>query len=179
VKAPENFEETPPSTEDVEKSEFEAETEVKCDDAEDEQAEDDKEIDNPDGESETGEDEEDYELKCGEMAKEIETLKATNDTYMCELKDLREYKFARENADKNFAIEEALNKVSAILPKEIIEEYREKAPNIAFSDATAFCNEIKARVVDFTDFNKPEVSNRMSVITNANPQTQKTNKYTY
>jgi hypothetical protein len=165
VNTAENFEDTSTSTDVAEKEEV-VEDAVKCEAEDDEQAEDDKEIDNPDGESEKDEDEEDYKFKCGEMAKEIDALKLSNDTYMCEIKELQQYKFERENADKNFAIEEALNKVSKILPKDVIEEYRTKASEVAFEDAVAFCNEIKARVVDFADFKKEEATNRMSILSN-------------
>jgi hypothetical protein len=123
--------------------------------------------------------EENYEVKCQAMEKELADVKACNEVYMSKIKELEEYKFSREDADKNFTIEETIIKVSKLLPKNIIDEYREKAKEIDFSSVTGFCNEIKARVVDFADFAKEETPNKMAVLTNENNQVGNKNKWKF
>ena len=123
--------------------------------------------------------EENYEVKCQAMEKELADVKACNEVYMSKIKELEAYKFSREDADKNFTIEETIIKVSKLLPKNIIDEYREKAKEIDFSSVTGFCNEIKARVVDFADFAKEETPNKMAVLTNENNQVGNKNKWKF
>lgn len=123
--------------------------------------------------------EENYEVKCQAMEKELMEVKACNEVYMSKIKELEAYKFSREDTDKNFAIEETIVKVSKLLPKNIIEEYRERAKEIDFSNVTGFCNEIKARVVDFADFAKEETPNKMAVLTNENNQLGNKNKWKF
>jgi len=113
--------------------------------------------------SEEEEEEETEEFKCGKMAIELESLKSenaelksTNETYMCELKDLREFKFEKMTAEKLLKIEETFSLVSDLLPKEVISEYRNRVAEVEFSQVASFCNEIKSRVVDFADL-KPKV----------------------
>lgn len=113
--------------------------------------------------------EEDYKAKYETLMAENEELKTSNGTYMSENEELKKYKFEREEGDKNFAIEETLSKVMSILPKDVVEEYRIKAKEVKFSDVVLFCNEIKARVIDFADFNKVENINRMSILPGGNP----------
>jgi hypothetical protein len=82
---------------------------------------------------------------------------------MAENEALKAYRFEREENDKNFTIEETLAKFSDILPKEVIEEYRSRKEEVKYSEITAFCNEIKARIVDFVDVKKNVNPNRMAI----------------
>jgi len=121
---------------------------------------------------EAEEKEETEEFKCGEMALEIETLKAenmelkaTNETYMCELEDLRKFQATKLNEEKLLKIEEVFSQVSELLPKEVISEYRGRIAEVEFSEVNSFCNEIKSRVVDFVDLKTSKPENRYQIIT--------------
>jgi len=116
------------------------------------------------GEEKNESEDEDFKAKYEEMSAKVSELEACNATYMAENENLKAYKFEREENDKNFAIEETLSKFSEILPKEIIEEYRDRKKDVKFSEITAFCNEIKARIVDFVDVKKDVNPNRMAIV---------------
>ena len=106
---------------------------------------------------------EDFKAKYEEMMTKYSELETCNATYMAENATLKAYKFEREENDKNFTIEETLSKFSDILPKEVLEEYRNRKPDVKYSEITAFCNEIKARIVDFVDVKKDVNTNRMAI----------------
>jgi hypothetical protein len=115
-----------------------------------------------DSEKET-EEEADYEKKyadiCEKFAQtetQLTELKSLNETYFAELESLRAYKVQKDNAEKVAKIEETFSKVAHILPKEVIDEYRQRIGEIEFEGVAKFCNEIKARVVDFVELNKEE-----------------------
>lgn len=106
---------------------------------------------------------EDFKAKYEEMAVKVAELEACNGVYMAENESLKAYKSEKEESEKTFTIEETILKFAEILPKEVIEEYRNRIKDVAFSETTAFCNEIKARIVDFVDIKKDGAVNRMGI----------------
>lgn len=118
----------------------------------------------------------DKNMECGEShdeeyAKKIEEFEArmaeANEkikNYEAELEELRKYKKDREDADKNFAIEQTISEVMNIMPKEEIESFRSRIKDISFEQVDGFKNEIKARALDFAVKNSSagsSVENRM------------------
>ena len=124
--------------------------EEECPDNDDKEENDDKEVDY---ESKIAE----YELKIAEMEKD-------KNTYMEELEMLRKYKAEREEADKNFAIEEVFSQISEVMPKDKMDELREEAKSIDFSAIDGFKNKVKAIAFEYTSTNKDIKSNRMAIV---------------
>lgn len=122
----------------------------------------------------------DFEAKYNELCEKYAELEANyaklkddNSAYMSEVEELKEYKFAQQNAEKLSQIESTFATVSEFLPKEVISEYREKVDSVEFAEVATFCNAIKARVVDFVDFKDKNSENRMEIPDNTNPDTKK------
>jgi DNA-binding Xre family transcriptional regulator len=92
---------------------------------------------------------------------------------MSEVEELKEYKFAQQNAEKLSKIESTFATVSELLPKEVISEYREKVDSVEFAEVATFCNAIKARVVDFVDFKDKNSENRMEIPDNTKKESKK------
>ena len=166
-----------PETEDGKKAEelekemsVESEAEVK--EEKFEEAEEEK-VETPEEEKKEEPEAEDFKAKYEEMMAKYSELEACNSTYMAENEALKAYRFEREENDKNFTIEETLAKFSELLPKEIIEEYRDRKKDVKYSEITAFCNEIKARIVDFVDVKKDVNVNRMAIVTHIGEKKQK------
>jgi hypothetical protein len=163
-----------PALEDEVKLSAEGEEEVKAAvDPESEEKEE-EETKEAEPESETEEPEtEDFKAKYEEMVAKVEELQSCVDVYMSELETLRTYKAEKEESEKIFTIEETISKFSDILPADVIEEYRGRIKDIKYSEVTAFCNEIKARIVDFVDLKSDKNPNRMSVQIPPKPKKEK------
>ena len=108
-----------------------------------------------------------------ELVAKVEELQSCVGVYMSELETLRTYKAEKEESEKIFTIEETISKFSDILPADVIEEYRGRIKDIKYSEVTAFCNEIKARIVDFVDLKSDKNPNRMSVQIPPKPKKEK------
>jgi hypothetical protein len=128
--------------------------------------------------------EENYEKKYADISEkfaqkeaEFEELKSLNETYFAELEILRAYKSEKDNAEKVAKIEETFSKVAHILPKEVIDEYRQRIGEVEFDGVAKFCNEIKARVVDFVELTKDSQkdSDRFGIQTPPESETKTTN----
>jgi len=116
------------------------------------------------------EEEVDYAAKCTQMSTEIgelksdnQKLKIENETYLSDVTELKEFKFAKLEAEKLLKIEEAFSIVSDILPKEVILDYRNRIDSIDFLGVDGFCNEIKSRVVDFVELKAKDAENKFAI----------------
>lgn len=140
------------------KKDIEKDKPNKHDDDDNKDDDDDKEDDDDDKE------EVDYEAKIAEYESKIAEMEKDKNAYMEELEQLRKYKSQREEADKNFAIEEVFAQISEIMPQDKIDELREEAKNIEFSAVDGFKNKVKAIAFEYTSENKNFKSNRMAIV---------------
>jgi len=106
---------------------------------------------------------EDFKAKYEELMQKYANLETCNATYMAENESLKAYKFQREDNDKIMQIEETIVKYSDVLPKDIIEGYRNRIEGVKLEDVTSFCNEIKASVVDFVGIKQDKNINLMDI----------------
>lgn len=124
----------------------------------------DKDDDKDENDDDDDKKEVDYESKIAEYESKIAEMENDKNTYMEELEGLRKYKAEREEADKNFAIEEVFAQISEIMPKDKIDELREEAKSIEFSAIDGFKNKVKAIAFEYTSANKDVKSNRMAIV---------------
>ena len=152
---------------DMEKCEDMKKMEDDCDDKENkpnDEVVDNKDNDKDDNDNDLDNNKEvDYESKIAEYESKIAEMEKEKNTYMEELEELRKYKAEREEADKNFAIEEVFAEISEVMPEDKMEELREEAKNIEFSAIDGFKNKVKAIAFEYTT-NKDVKSNRMAIV---------------
>ncbi len=105
----------------------------------------------PDEEETEETEEEDFEAEKTEeneefsaIKKELEELKEKNFALLSELEELRAFKTSVEETNKKAKIEFALSEVSDVMPKEKLEEWREKATTAEFSSVDVWANAVKA-----------------------------------
>ena len=130
--------------------------------------EDNKEEGNKEEEKEENNDEDDkeevdYEAKIVEYEAKIAEMEQEKDSYMSELENLRQYKADKEEAEKNFAIEEIFSQVSEVLPQDKMDELREEAKEVKFEAVDVFKNKVKAIAFEYTS-KKDVKSNRMAIV---------------
>lgn len=106
----------------------------------------------------------DYECKMAEYEAIISKMEEEKKVYMSELEALRKYKSEREEADKNFAIEEVFSQISEVMPQDKINELREEAKGVKFEAIDGFKNKVKAMAFEYTSNNKEIKSDRMAIV---------------
>lgn len=153
------------SEEKVEEKEVKTEenkVEMGCDE---EHMEDNKEQEEVEEKKEETEEKEevDYEAKVAEYEAKIAEMEKEKGVYMSELEELRKYKASKEEAEKNFAIEEIFSQVVEVVPQDKMDELREESKEVSFEAIDAFKNKVKAIAFEYTS--KKEVnSNRMAIV---------------
>ena len=88
-----------------------------------------------------------------------------------ETKALREFKASVEENNKNAKIEFALSEVSDIMPKDKIDEWREKSTTVDFASIDVWANAVKADA--FTYVKQNGISNKESITRMALPNNEK------
>jgi hypothetical protein len=120
-----------------------------------------------------------YETKCSELEakmSEMETtisdMKTQIATFETENKELKEFKVKIEEQQKSMLVENVIAEFSEIIPKDKLDELREKGKTVENVDA--FKNEVKALAFDYIDTkdNKSGIQ-RMAVHNNDLPPKKK------
>ena len=106
------------------------------------------------------------------MEATIETMKAKMAAFESENKELKEYKATNEDKQKTMAVENIIAEFSEKIPKDKLDELREKGKEVENLDA--FKNEVKAVAFDYIEENKDKSTiNRMGTHVNEVPKVKR------
>jgi hypothetical protein len=117
-------------------------------------------------------DEEDYAAKCAEMESKMQEMEAKMSALEAENTRLQAFESSVKDEQKTMEIETILSKFSKKIPKDKLDELREKG--MAAENIDAFKNEVKAVAFDYIEKNddKSEI-NRMGAHVNDAPAVKK------
>jgi hypothetical protein len=116
--------------------------------------------------------EEDYQAKCAEMAIEIESMKIQISAFEVENKRLNTFEKDMKEQQKTMVVENIISEFSSKIPKDKLDELREKGKMAENIDA--FKNEVKAVAFDYIEKNdETSEIRRMGVHVNDTPSVKK------